>query len=257
MNEAVNRSAGYGWPLLWRIPLLLLWVLILPICMLAFLPGVRHVPVGQMNLHMSAHRFWMRGLIAVCGVRMKVTGQLPLPPCLVVANHITWFDIPVLHALWPMGLVAKLEIRSWPLIGRLAAIAGSIFIERGNQSSRQKVNRRMAARLRRGEMIGVFPEGGIHPGRGVKRFHARLFGSAIRSGAPVVPMAIRYWCDGDQHDLVELGRDDNLVSSAFRLLSKPGLEVQVFIGEPMTDLRIGRDALALRAQQKVTEFYAS
>ena len=249
--------SGYGWPLLWRIPLLILWVLVLPVLLLAFLPGVRHLPVGPMNLHMSVHRFWMRGLIAVCGVRLKVRGQLPPPPCLVVANHITWFDIPVLHALWPMGLVAKLEIRSWPLIGRLAEIAGSIFIERGNQASRQKVNRRMAARLRRGEMIGVFPEGGIPPGRGVKRFHARLFGSAIRAGAPVVPMTIRYWCNGDQSDLVELGRDDNLFSSAIRLLSKPGLEVQVFIDEPMTDLHIGRDALALRAQQKVAAFYGS
>ncbi len=237
--------------------MLLLWVLILPIIMLAFLPGVRHVPVGQMNLHMSMHRFWMRGLIAVCGVEIAVQGRLPPAPCLVVANHVTWFDIPVLHALWPMGLVAKLEIRSWPLIGRLAAIAGSIFIERGNQASRQKVNRRMAARLRRGEIIGVFPEGGIHAGRGIKRFHARLFGSAIRSGAPVVPMAIRYWSDGNQHELVELGQNDTVFSSAIRLLSKPGLVVQVFIGEPMTNLHIGRDALALLAQQKVTEFYES
>jgi len=255
MTEVTTESPWYGWPLLWRIPLLLLWVLILPLALLSFLPGVRHIPVGNMKLHMFMHRIWMRGLIAVCGVRLKVIGDLPPPPCLVVANHITWFDIPVLHALWPMGLVAKVEIRSWPLLGRLAEIAGSIFIQRGNQASRQKVNRRMAARLRRGEIIGVFPEGGIHQQRGIKRFHARLFGSAIRAGSPIVPMAIRYWCGGDQHDLVVLGAEDSIFSSGFRLLAQPNLEVQVRIGQPIRDLHIGRDALALRAQQTVTEFY--
>ena len=255
MTDSVDRSRFWGWPLLWRLPLLLAYVLLLPVALLAFLPGVRHMPVGNMNLHMWVHRLWMRGVIAVCGVRIRVQGRLPPPPCLVVANHITWFDIPVLHALWPMGLVAKMEIRSWTLIGRLAEIAGTIFIQRGSQESRRRVNRRMAARLRRGEMIGVFPEGGIHPERGVHRFHARLFGSAIRAEVPVVPLAIRYWRDSDQHDLVVLGPGDNLFTSGLRLLAQTRLEVHVTIGEPLTELAIGRDALARRAQQIVTEFY--
>ncbi len=255
MTEVGLRASLPGWPLLWRLPLLLAYLLLLPLAVLAFLPGIRHIPIGAMNLHMWAHRCWMRGLIAVCGVRLRVHGSLPPPPCLVVANHITWFDIPVLHALWPMGLVAKAEIRGWPLMGRLAEIAGSIFIERGNQQSRQRVNRRMAARLRRGEMIGVFPEGGIHPDRGVHRFHSRLFGSAIRAGVPVVPLSIRYWQDGDAHDLVVLGPGDGMVASSLRLLSRSGLEVQVCIGSPLTDLTIGRDALARQARQVVSEAY--
>ncbi|NDY96031.1 lysophospholipid acyltransferase family protein [Wenzhouxiangella limi] len=255
MAEYSAKSRWFGWPLLWRLPLLLVWVMLLPVGLLAFLPGIRELPAGEMKLHMRVHRLWTRGVVAVCGVRLRVSGSLPPPPCLVVANHITWFDIPVLHALWPMGLVAKVEIRSWPLIGRLAEIAGSIFIQRGSQESRRRVNRRMAARLRRGEMIGVFPEGGIHPERGVKRFHARLFGSAIRARVPVVPLAIRYWREGNQHDTVVMGLGDSLFSSGFRLLSQPGLEVQVTIGQPITDWHIGRDALARRTQDIITGFY--
>ncbi len=255
MTDRSEKARGFGWPLLWRVPLLLIWVLLLPVGLLAFLPGIRELPVGGMKLHMRVHRLWTRGVVAVCGVRLRVRGSLPPPPCLVVANHITWFDIPVLHSLWPMGLVAKVEIRSWPLLGRLAEIAGSIFIQRGSQESRRRVNRRMAARLRRGDIIGVFPEGGIHPERGVKRFHARLFGSAIRAGVPVVPLAIRYWRDGDQHDLVVLGLGDSVFTSGLRLLSQPGLEVQVTVGEPITELDIGRDALARRTEEIVREFY--
>ncbi len=246
-----------GWRLLWRLPLLLAYLLLLPIGLLSFLPVIRNLPVANMKLHMWVHRLWMRGLVRVCGVRLNVRGSLPGPPCLVVANHISWFDIPVLHALWPMGLVAKIEIRGWPLIGRLAEIAGSIFIQRGSQESRQRVNRRMAARLRRGEIIGVFPEGGISPERGVQRFHARLFGSAIRAGVPIVPVAIRYWRDGDLHDVVVMSPGLNLFSSALRLLSQPSMEAQVMIGPPLTELAIGRDALARQSQEIVSAFYAS
>ncbi len=258
MTEPRPASRRLGWPLLWRLPMLLAYLLtLLPLALLAFLPGVRELSVGPMKLHMWAHRFWMRGLIAVCGLRLRVSGQRPLPPCLVVANHISWFDIPVLHAIWPMGLVAKAEIRKWPLIGRLATIAGSLFIERGNQHSRVRVNRRMAARLRRGEMIGVFPEGGIHPERGVKRFHSRLFGSAIRARAPIVPVAIRYWRGGDCHDDVVFAPGQNLIENMLRLLAHPRLEVQVMIAETLTDPMAGRDVLARRAQAAVSQLYGA
>ena len=257
MTDVQPRSSLIGWPLLWRLPLLLVYLLLLPLLLLTFLPRIRNLPVGNMKLHMSAHRLWMRGLVVVFGMRLRVSGQLPLPPALVVANHISWFDIAVLHALWPMGLVAKAEIRSWPLIGRLATIAGSIYIQRGNQQSRQRVNRRMAARLRRGEMIGVFPEGGISAQRGVQRFHARLFGSAIRARAPIVPVAIRYWSDGDRHDDVVFSPGQNLFSNMLRLLSHPRMEVQVMIARAITDHMPGRDLLARQAQTTVSALYES
>lgn len=257
VTEVRPQSPLIGWPLLWRLPLLLAYLLLLPIAVLAFLPGIRQIPMGRMKLHMWAHRLWVRGLIAVFGIRLRVCGELPKPPALVVANHISWFDIPVLHALWPMGLVAKAEIRGWPLIGRLATIAGSIYIQRGNQQSRQRVNRRMAARLRRGEMIGVFPEGGISPERGVQRFHSRLFGSAIRARAPIVPVAIRYWSGADMHDDVVFAPGQNLFSNMLRLLSHPRMEAQVMIAAPLTDHMPGRDLLARQAQNAVSELYAS
>lgn len=257
MTKPESRSPLIGWPLLWRLPLLLAYLLLLPLAVLAFLPGIRQIPMGRMKFHMWAHRLWMRGLVAVFGIRLRVSGELPPPPALVVANHISWFDIPVLHALWPMGLVAKAEIRSWPLIGRLATIAGSIFIQRGNQQSRQRVNRRMAARLRRGEMIGVFPEGGISPERGVQRFHSRLFGSAIRARAPIVPVAIRYWSGGDMHDDVVFAPGQNLFSNALRVLSQPRMEAHVMIAAAISNHMPGRDVLAREAQNAVSEMYES
>jgi 1-acyl-sn-glycerol-3-phosphate acyltransferase len=50
--------------------------------------------------------------------------------CMVVANHVSWLDIFVVHSLHPSHFVAKAEIRSWPLAGWLAEKAGTVFIAR-------------------------------------------------------------------------------------------------------------------------------
>jgi len=244
--------------LLARLPLLLGHVFIgVPVVLLTFLPGLRDVEVRGLPLRHSSHRLWSRWMIRVFGVRLRVSGELPEGPWLAVANHISWLDIVLLHALWPMSLVAKAEIRSWPIIGLLAGVAGTIFIQRGSEASRRRVNRRMAALLKRGERVGIFPEGGISQKAGVGRFHARLFAPAVRARVPVVPVAIRYYRDGDLHDVMVFGRGENFAGNLLRLLAQPASEGQVMIGAPMSPGDQGRSGLARQAHDTVKAFYES
>ncbi|MGB0514658.1 MAG: lysophospholipid acyltransferase family protein, partial [Wenzhouxiangellaceae bacterium] len=170
------------WRFVYRVPLLLLWMLLLVPMLLARLPGLRSLGRGRDDsrapLYSRLQRIVARALMRVLGIRLRVIGELPEPPYLLVANHISWFDIPLLHALAPMWLVSKDGVRRWPLVGFLARSVGTIFITRGDDDSRRRAARRMAALLRRGENVGVFPEGGIIARRGVCRFHARLFAPA-------------------------------------------------------------------------------
>ena len=217
--------------LLWRIPLLLLHVFIgIPLVLLSFLPGVRQLPVGSMRFHQWTHRLWSRGMLKIFGVCLVVQGHLPKQAGLVVANHITWLDIVVLHAVWPMWLVAKAEIRDWPLIGWLAHLAGTLFIQRGSEASRKRIARRMTALLKRGEFVGVFPEGGIRPEQGVSRFHARLFAPAVRAEVAAIPVSIRYDRDGDIHQEVVFGSGQNFFGNLFRLLRQAPSEARVTVG---------------------------
>jgi len=245
------------WRLAWRLPLFLLHLVIgLPLTLLCFLPGVQRVPIAGVPLRKRAHRTWQRLTLRLFGVRMDVSGRLPPGAALVVANHISWLDIVLLQALWPMWLVAKAEIRAWPLIGSLAAAGGTLFIERGRMESRQRIGRRMAALLRRGDRVGVFPEGGIRPGRGVKRFHAPLFGPAIRAGVPVVPVAIRYQRGGeDLYDEFVFGSGESFLRNFFRLMAETPLTGRVMIGEPIVDYDNGRRRLAEEAGAVVKDFY--
>ena len=247
-----------AWRTLYRAPLLLLHVLVgIPLTLLTFMPGIRDLPVGRRRLHEVSHLAWSRIMLRIFGIRLQITGRLPDGPALIVANHISWMDIVILHALWPMWLVAKAEIRGWPVIGRLAELAGTLFIQRGSEASRVRVNRRMAALLRRGHRVGIFPEGGIRPERGVGRFHARLFAPALRVGVPIVPVAIRYYRHGDLHEVMVFGPGENFFANILRLLAQPPCFGQLMIGAPLLDTTAGRSALARQAQDVVNQFYES
>ncbi|MCA1780398.1 MAG: 1-acyl-sn-glycerol-3-phosphate acyltransferase [Xanthomonadaceae bacterium] len=244
------------WRYVYRLPaLLLLCVPGLPILLLTLMPGIRDWPLAGQPLGRRAQRRYGRIMVTVLGMRLRLIGSLPKPPYLVVANHISWFDIPLLHAAEPMWLVAKDGIRSWPLIGAVARMVGTIFIERGCESSRRRAGRRMAALLRRGKVVGVFPEAGISTTRGVGKFHARLMGPAVRCEVAIVPVAIRYWRDGDIHAERVFGPGTSFLGLLFSMLARPGCEGQIIVGQPIVATDGRRSELARRAQVQVTELY--
>ncbi len=258
MSEPEHRVPAFRtpWRLIWRVPLFILHIFIgLPLTLLCFLPGIKRIPVFGIPLRERAHRTWQRITLRLFGVRMDISGQLPDGPALIVANHISWLDIVLLQALWPMWLVAKAEIRAWPLIGWLAEVGGTLFIVRGRLESRQKISRRMAALMRRGDRVGIFPEGGIRPDRGVNRFHAPLFAAAIRTRMPVVPVAIRYERGNDLHEEFVFGPGESFLRNFFRLMAEPPLTGRIMIGEPILDYDNGRRRLAEKAGAVVKEFY--
>ena len=256
MRAAAPIGPFQPWRYFYRLPLLaILFVIGLPLLMLALVPGIRDIPIAGKPLGWRVQRRYARMLIAVLGMRLHVIGELPAPPYLVVTNHISWFDIPLLHALEPMWLVSKDSIRNWPLIGRVARAVGTIFIARGNEDSRRRVGRRMSALLKRGHVVGVFPEAGIQPERGVGRFHARLLGPAVRAAVPVLPMAIRYWRDGDVHEERVFGPGTSFLGLLFSMLARPACEGQVIIGQPLPTTGAGRSELARQAQMQCTGMY--
>jgi 1-acyl-sn-glycerol-3-phosphate acyltransferase len=248
------------WRLGYRVPLLVVHVLLLPLALLAYLPGVRRLPSHGQTLRARVHHWWVHRLLGICGVELVSTGQLPTGPSLLVANHVSWLDILLLHSFRPVWLVAKAEIARWPMVGPVARLAGTVFIERGEARSRQRVQRTMTALLKCGDTVGVFPEAGIPGAAKVGRFHSRLLGSAIRARAPVVPVGIRYRdprTNANAHEIAVFGPGTGFVGNALRIMSYPQLRAEVMIADPLTHLETGREALARQARQIIENFYAA
>ena len=172
-------------------------------------------------------RWWHGRLCRALGVRVRVSGAVA-DRCLLVANHVSWLDVPVLGAQGQLGFLSKAEVRDWPLVGWMSAVVGTLFIERGaNQAS--SVSVQIAGAITEGRTLVIFPEGTTSDGRQVRRFHPRLFAAAQHPGLRVQPVAIGYRRGEDPDPDLEVPfvGEDNLVASLWRVVRHPDLVAEV------------------------------
>jgi 1-acyl-sn-glycerol-3-phosphate acyltransferase len=197
---------------------------------------------------------WSQQLLALWGIHLKVLGQPAVSgPMLLVANHISWLDIVVMHAARHCRFVSKSDIQRWPLIGTLAGGCDTLFIERTNRRDAMRVVRDMTQALQNGDVVAIFPEGTTSDGLSLLPFHANLIQAAIAADAPVQPMAMKFI--DRQSGQISLAPcyigDDTLLGSVWRTLTSEGIEAVVHFGEPQTAQGRDRRAWAHALREEV------
>lgn len=212
---------------------------------------LKAVRFGGKPLIELSETLWSRAVCRVFGLRLEVRGEVGPGPHLVVANHISWIDITVMRSVARMGFVSKAEINDWPVIGYLARIGETVFHQRGSHDSASGVAGVMGERLREGGNVAIFPEGGILPGPGVKRFHGRMFAAAIDTASPVQPVMLRYMRDGRHVHDVTFIRGEHFVGNLFRLLRQKSCLADVAVLPPIDSIGKQRRPLAAEAEQAV------
>jgi 1-acyl-sn-glycerol-3-phosphate acyltransferase len=211
---------------------------------------VRASPFGWLRPE-PLGRHWSCVLLALLRIRVVASGPPPAAGGLVVANHISWLDIPVLYAQAGTRFVSKSEVQSWPIAGWLADAAGTFYLRRGAHASRPLLAR-MVPFLRSGGSVVIFPEGTTTTGEEVRPFHPRLFAAAIESGRAVQPVALRYGPGADGACLAPFVGDDDLVGHILRLLRNTGtLEARVVFGAPLDPAGRTREQLAEVAREAI------
>lgn len=184
--------------------------------------------VGVPRRRRALRRF-ARGALRALDVRLSVRGSVRQRRALLVANHVSWLDILVLLA-GPVDvrLVAKAEVRDWPVIGRIAAMVGTIFIDRSRPRTLPATVAAVREALDRGERVAVFPEGTTSCGRDTGPFRPAMFQAAVETGAAVIPLRLRYRLpDGSATTAPAFIGDETLVDSLRRVLPLPGVRVDI------------------------------
>lgn len=165
-------------------------------------------------------RRWSRRLLGICGVHVAPGVSAALQHAMVVSNHVSWLDIFVINALHPCRFVAKAEIRDWPMLGWLAAKAGTVFIARGQRRDLRTIFKGLVHSLQQGERIAFFPEGTTAAQGQLLPFHANLFEAAIDAKVPVQAFALSYVdAQGQPHRAVEFIGDTSFAQSMVAILS--------------------------------------
>lgn len=125
------------------------------------------------------------------GVKIEQVEPVPQHHGLWVSNHVSWMDIPVVGSVSPAFFLSKAEIGEWPVFGKLAQAAGTVFIERGSGDT-GSVATQIASFLNEGFSVIFFPEATTTDGTKVKRIHGTLLQAAIDTGVPVQPIVLAY-----------------------------------------------------------------
>jgi 1-acyl-sn-glycerol-3-phosphate acyltransferase len=160
-------------------------------------------------------------------------------------------------------MVAKTEVRGWPLMGWITSRAGTVYVERGGgPKSWPAVNAAMAEAYRSGLPVLFFPEGTTTDGSGVLPFRRGLFHSVLNNWVPLRTAALRYSlephamnCGASVEEDVCWWGEMGFVSHVFRVLGLRGLSVKVRFGDEVLE-RGDRFVLSETAQTRVAAMYA-
>jgi 1-acyl-sn-glycerol-3-phosphate acyltransferase len=219
------------------------------------LAGIALSPLGGL-IPAAWVRRWCRAVVRAVGVRVAITGAAaPDGGLLLVANHVSWLDIPLLAAVRPARMLAKTEIRRWPVAGALAARGGALFIERDRLRALPETVARVADALRAGAAVAAFPEGSTWCGRAHGRFHRAVFQAALDAGAPVQPVRLRYTQEGGTASTAAaFVGEDTLLASLWRVARTRGLVAEVEVRAPIAPgAHPDRRTLARAAQPAAPE----
>ena len=125
---------------------------------------------------------------------MTVEGQknIPAGPCVFVGNHRSYYDIPILLTALdaPHGILAKEELEKIPLLNRWMKLLGCVFVKRDDIRASVKALNDALPSWRAAGASSSSEAPAIRRRGGAGEFKAGAFRIAIKTGVPVVPVAI-------------------------------------------------------------------
>ncbi len=200
-------------------------------------------------------QYWGRRFAWLIGLEIEVNGRIPRSG-LIVANHLGYVDILVLSAITPCVFVAKADVAQWPVLGVLARIAGTIFVDRTRRAAVAGVNARVEAATRAGLSVVLFPEGTSSDGRTVLPFKTSLLEPSCSAGCPLTPAALCYRLDSGTvgTDVCYWG-DMTLLPHLVRLFQQRVVYAKVTFGQTFQQAA-SRKELAAALREHVSELRA-
>ena len=210
--------------------------------------------------------WYHRQVCRLFGVTLVIDGAVAdNSAVLLVCNHTSWLDIPVLSAVAPLSFVAKKEVGSWPFVSALARLQRTVFVDRSKRQAAGDAADEITARLCAGDTIVLFAEGTSSDGNRVLPFKTSLFGAvkpdedAAHSAPAVVQTAAvvythLYGIPLSHADRPRVGwyGDMEMQSHAWSLLKSGPLTVHITIAPAVTLASYAdRKDLALRSERAV------
>jgi 1-acyl-sn-glycerol-3-phosphate acyltransferase len=221
--------------------------------MLVFLPGC---VFGQKTSRRAKRALWLqrtaRHVGRVFQLKIESAGTIPTRG-LLICNHVSYVDIVVLVSLVPAVFVAKHEVKSWPVMGWLARLGGTVFIDRQRRTHVGEVNDEIQNALADGALVIIFPEGTSSDGKTILPFKSSLLEAATKPEQPLTVGYIEYAIDdGDATTEICYWGDAVFFPHLLNLLSKRSVRASVRFAT-VENYSTDRKELAQQLRTKILE----
>ena len=177
---------------------------------------------------------WAVGFTWLLGMKIDVIGKPPKAPFFLVANHLSYVDIPALRAVADGIFVAKGEIEHWFMAGKMIRDIGMIYIDRTRKRDIPRAGSQIIEKLDNGEGVIVFPEGTSTKGDGVLPFNSSFLEFAANTDLPVTYASISYRTPISERSASEMvcwWDDTTLIHHIWRLFTLPEFTAIITFGE--------------------------
>jgi lyso-ornithine lipid O-acyltransferase len=185
-----------------------------------------------------------------CGAKVTMTGRPPRRDVFVVSNHSSWLDILILGGACGCAFVAKAELERAPLVGWLASLNRTIFVDRADRRAIPAPVATIRAELAQGP-VAVFPEATTSDGTVLLPFKPALL--QVLDGADpalrVQPLFLDYGPAGPE---IAWGDEDG-DRNALRLLGRRGtIPVTLHCLDAFSPAEVGdRKAVSAEARRRI------
>ena len=213
--------------------------------------------------------WWAKTMCRILGIRIKRGGELVGErDSFTVCNHISYLDILVIGSVRPSVFLAKHEVRSWPIAGWMANLAGTVFINRESMKNAIHAMEVMEDRIDSGVNVVMFPEGTTSDGKRINPFKSSLFNLPAGRNFTVSPVSIRYtgingkYVTHDMLDTIAWYGEMRLVPHFWDLLGLRSIEAALHFNpviEPVghsTSLSTARKRLCALSYESVVSGFA-
>jgi 1-acyl-sn-glycerol-3-phosphate acyltransferase len=223
--------------------------------------------VLRANVSRWLPKVWLGWCRHAIGMDVLVTGEaLVEGPTLFVSNHISYLDVIAIGSVIDGSFVSRADIRHWPVIGFLATLQRTIFIERNPRHTHQH-RAELKSRLLRGDRLILFPEGTSSDGTKILPFKSSLFSVAElkvnERYVPVQPISITY----TRLDGLPLGRlmrplyawygDMEFAPHLWKLLGLGRFKVEIIVHDAVTlEGFSSRKELACYCERAITKGFS-
>ena len=198
-------------------------------------------------------RVFLGGVALISGIAIKAEGRRASGPVFLIANHVSWIDIPAISWITGSAFVGHDGLAAMPLLKWLCQMNDTVFVARYDRASVAEQARQVRHALDDTHALTIFPEGTTSDGTALLPFKSSLLSAfePLPTGVAIQPVLLDYGAEAAH--IAWVGEEHGLDNFLRILARRESLVVRVKFLPPLTGAALGNRKTIARAAREAIQ----